>query len=249
MENNKVKQELARIYGVKSLNNVELVDKPYSSLSDDKITAINKLVPYLNRPSMEVVASIAGVASAGLVLLMQEGITTADRAMLFRPEIASNQASLYGNIPVVGFLVSQRFSNNNMTSSYNLEVRVYSELGTNITAPVVQEQFSRTIQVTPQAGANSASEFIVLMVGTAILIGQADPDTGIVSIASNQNNAYFTPIELPTQPIANGILQGAPVAIGLAFKGQAAISQTISVTPLIADYLGGEKLARVLDAK
>lgn len=127
MENNKVKQELARIYGVKSLNNVELVDKPYSSLSDDKITAINKLVPYLNRPSMEVVASIAGVASAGLVLLMQEGITIADRAMLFRPEIASNQASLYGNIPVVGFLVSQRFSNNNMTSSYNLEVRVYSE--------------------------------------------------------------------------------------------------------------------------
>lgn len=174
----------------------------------------------------------AQVPTAGQITRLGSIATVNDLVAEVRFDATILDGIIQNRLAIAGFLITQRFKNNAVAAPYELFTRYYKQYGTGFTPPDIATKLNRDPQVEPSAGANSASEFIVLSVVPGLVYNYNNTDKKYDN-ATEQQQGYALPILFSN--VANstavdlGLVQGA----ALIFRDQAAIPQTLTVTPII----------------
>lgn len=231
------------LLGVLGLNNVSVVDRPFSTLMNTGTEMLNSIAVYAGQAPVKPTVIPAAVPTAGQIVRLQSGVTVNDLVAEVRFDMPILDGVIQDKLAVVGYLITQRFKNNDVTTPYELDLLHYQQYGTGFAAPVIYTKISRNPQVEPTAGANSATEFLLLSVNPGQVFNY---DAGLAkyTTATDQQQGYAMPILFAN--VASIIAPDLSLTQGsaLIFKNQAGIPQTLTVTPIIA---GGNNYDDIVD--
>lgn len=221
-----------RLMGAYALKNASVIDKPFGALENSVGQLIRGLKPYRGQVPLATDPVPDTIATPADIITYGAGLTVNDRIIpvRFRPTAQNN--SVQKNVEIVGYLCTQRFSLNQVSAPYTLSIRHYVQEGP---GPVFYNNMDRDIIIEPTGGANSTCEFLVLCVQPTQQINY-DSAAQFFIDAVSQRLGYAVPIAFAygSDPI-NAAL-GLVTTAALIFKGQAAISQTITASPIIAHH-------------
>jgi len=224
-----------RTVGVIAMQNVNLVDRSFgvstNTIADycNAINTFSAMSPVNPDPVVAAAGTAAEIVKYGTVL------TANDLLVPIRFNGPLFNGILTKEIPVVGYIVSQRFTDNDAGSSYNLQLRYLQAEGTSIPAvsPTIFTGLNRDIQVEPTGGANSVSEFMIIPMTPAATFNY-DTAAKEYGNSSLQSQSYLAPNRMSYNDDPLGVQLGLTRSLGMIFKGQVAVSQNVTVTPVIA---------------
>lgn len=220
------------LLGILGLNNVSIVDRPFSVLMNNGNSFLNASAVYGAQGPIKPTVITAAIPTAGQLARLGVIATVNDLVAEVRFDQTLLDGILQNKLGIAGFVITQRFKNNAVSAPYELFTRYYKEYGTGIGDEVIATELNRDPQVEPSAGANSASEFIMLSVVPG-LVYSFDSTTKSYNVATEQQQGYAMPIQFSNQSNATNLALGLVQGAALIFKDQAAIPQTLTVTPII----------------
>lgn len=222
----------SRLMGSYALKNASVIDKPFGALENSVGQLLDALKPFKGQVPFATDPITATIANAGDIITYGAGLTVADRLIpiRFRPTAQNN--SVYKSIEIVGYLCTQRFSQNQISAPYTLSLRHYVQEGP---GPVFYPNMDRDIIIEPTGGANSTAEFLILNVQPSQQINY-DSALQIFLDSISQRLGYAVPIAFAYGADPINAALGLVTTAAMFFKNQAAISQTITATPILAHH-------------
>jgi len=185
------KMMTSRLMGAYGVNNSNVIDRPYGLLTSHGFHLMRALKTWRNQVPYGVDPVPANIATAADIALLTAGLTVADRVAIVRYTPAALNGVLVKRLGVVGFLISQRFSNNMISSAFELQMRTYQQT---FPGGVIYTELDRNIIVEPIGGANSVAEYLVLCVSPSQQVTY-DNTAGVQAYTTqtSQNQGYALP--------------------------------------------------------
>lgn len=232
-----------KIMGVVALKNVFVVDKPFAE-SNNSISDILRSIDVLSWQQPIVCDPVrAQTSTAGDVTAFGSVVTLAtDLVVPIRFYTAAFNLLATKDLWVLGYIVTQRFTQNAVAAQYTLSIRNYYTEGP---GEVIYTPANRDAVVMPEGGANSVSEFIVF---NMLPSGQFpfDATNKQFNDPIQQNQGFIVPFNFAQQNGATNQNLGIVSSAVLVFKDQVAVSQNISVTPILCHQQTAELVADLL---
>lgn len=248
MKTDKIDKLTLPLIGVYGINNVSLVDRPYSILIDTGYDMLNKAAIFNNQTPIAPSVITATQGDADDIIMYGPDVTVDDLVARLQFIPPSFNGTNPKNLGVIGYLITHRFTNSQVAPPFDLHINHLAQNGAaGPILPIEYTELARNIQVTPTGGANSVSEYIILNLTPGQLLNYDVASKGYTT-ATEQNQAYasilnYANVNGPLNPEL-GLIQNT----GFIFKGAFLISQTITVTPIMADETGIKKVHDLLCA-
>lgn len=230
MKNQNDKLSLGSAFGVYAINQVSLVDRPFGPMTNTPRDYVNKVshqgwnAPITMPPIQSHIA-----AAADLIAFGPDVTVGNDLIITIRPRVTVPNGSIPYIMNLMGALITQRFTNNQVSPQYVLSIRAYLLEGPGF---IIATPYNRDIQVSPAGGANSVSEFAVL---PAVPANQFRFDsTGLGSLPNPtlSSDGYLNACQMSNNDTTVGTELGVSTAFVFIFKDQALVSQQLSLVPM-----------------
>lgn len=206
---------------------------------------LNAVAVYGAQAPIKPIVISAGVPNGAQLTRLGAIATISDLVAEVRFDQSTMDGIMQNKLAIAGFVITQRFKNNAVAAPYELITRYYRQYGTDFTAPVIATELNRDPQIEPSAGANSAAEFVMLSVVPGLVY---DYNTGDkkYDVASEQQQGYALPILFANQNNVTNFESGLIAGCALIFQNQAAIPQTLTVTPIICSAVSLRDVKEIL---
>lgn len=215
------------------MNNVSVIDRPFSTLMNTGMGLLNAAAVHSNQaPIKPTVINATVPTSDQIERLGVDNAELTDLVAEVRFDMLTQDGIAKRNMYILGYLVTQRFEDNKVATPYDLLIKHYNQYGTALVEPIIYDRLSRNPQVEPSAGANSASEYIILSVQPGEIFTYNN-STFKYAATSEQQQGYALPIAFSNHDDSLSSELGIVKGSALIFKNQAAVPQTLTVTPII----------------
>lgn len=234
-----------KMLGVIGLNNVTVIDKPFSEANNSIADILRSIDSYSYQWPVVCDPVVAAVPTAGQIVLFGPDVTAADLVAPIRFSTAVFNLLATKFLSVIGYMVTQRFTQNTVSSQYSMLVRNYFAEGP---GPAIYRPADRDSVIIPEGGANSVTEFFMF---NMIPSGQFpyNATTRTFDAPLQQNQGFIAPLPFGNQQGATNQNLGLITSAALIFKDQAGISQNISVLPVIAHQQSTEMIADLIASR
>jgi hypothetical protein len=233
MDKNQILSQMGRapLFGGLAVNQVQITGKPFAELATNVDDLYRQLSVYADTTPKACEPATARPAVIGDVAIFGGDVAVGD---LICPITFEGSGTIFNGLqdrvlPIIGWFVSTKFTNNAVSSNFELRMRYYLS-----TAPAsIYNELNFDPIITPTGGANSASEYIIWAIQPSSTFAY-DVTTGFYSAPNVQRQGF-----LKALPFANGLGAtnqnlGIVETCALIFKDQAATTQQVTVTPLLA---------------
>lgn len=234
-----------KIMGVLALNNVNVIDKPFSEANNNIATILRSIDVYSGQWPIICDPIPAAVPTAGQITAFGAGLAVTDLVAPIRFSTAAFNLLATKFVSVIGYMVTQRFTNNAVSSQYSCQLRNYFAEGP---GPVFYPAADRDAVIIPEGGANSVTEFFMF---NMLPSGQFpyNATNREFDAPIQQNQGFIVPFPFANQQGATNQNLGLITSAAMIFKDQAAVSQNISVLPVLAHQQSAELIADMLLAR
>jgi hypothetical protein len=229
--------------GVVAMNNVSLTDRPFNQAANTYRSLLAKIAANIDQVPLAADPITARTGTAADLAAFGNGITVNDLVSVIQFDSAIMNAVAKKELLCLGYNITQRFTTNQVAAQYTLEVRHLLDSGPAVTLT----ELNRDIVVSPEGGANSATEFTVMGMQPAMIF-EYDAGNDSYLTPERQTQAFLSPYRYGQQNGSFNVEAGLIQKGVLIFKGQDSVAQETTVLPLLVDEAGATRFLDFLDA-
>lgn len=233
------------VEGVMAVVNSSLTDRTFGKSSNtlkdllESTFCFKDLIPYSVVPIPFRQVTAADIAAYGATL------TVADLIAVFKMNVTNDKRSILNDrVGVLGWYVTQRFTSNVVSGAYSLLKKSFADDGVLASEFL---QYSREIIVTPEGGANSVSEFVILNMQPSISLNfdalANEYNDGTVKRQSYLNIERFQNTRQPSTDVMGYSDSGI-----IVLKNQFGFAQNTTCLPILAHAEAFETMHTLLES-